>query len=105
MGGNQRVVAVRGRHIVVGVPGGLEAQLNLRALMGRRASIRGTVLRARPLPEKIELATAFASEVLPGFGTGQLDPVIDRIFRAEEAADAHAHMEANENFGKILLRW
>jgi NADPH2:quinone reductase len=103
--GNQRVVAVRGRHVVVGVPGGLEAELNLRVLMGRRASIRGTVLRARPLPEKIELANAFAAEVLPGFGTGELDPVIDRIFPAEEAADAHARMEANENFGKILLEW
>jgi NADPH2:quinone reductase len=103
--GNQRVVAVRGRHVVVGVPGGLEAVLNLRALMGRRASIRGTVLRARPLPEKIELAVAFADEVLPGFSTGELDPVIDRVFPAEEAADAHARMEANENFGKILLEW
>ena len=103
--GNQRVVAGRGRHIVVGVPGGAEAVLNLRALMGRRASIRGTVLRARPLPEKIELARAFATEVLPGFGTGELDPVIDRMVPASEAAEAHARMEANENFGKILLEW
>jgi len=103
--GNQRVVAVRGRHIVVGVPGGAEAVLSLRALMGRRASIRGTLLRARQLPEKIELARAFAEHVLPGFDTGELDPVIDRVFPAEEVADAHACMEANENFGKILLQW
>jgi NADPH2:quinone reductase len=103
--GNQRVVAARGRHIVVGVPGGAEAGINLRLLMGKRASIRGTVLRARPLPEKIELAEAFARDVLPGFGDGALAPVIDRIFPAAEAADAHAYMEANENFGKILLEW
>jgi putative PIG3 family NAD(P)H quinone oxidoreductase len=103
--GNQKVVAVRGRHIVVGVPGGAEATLNLRVLMGRRASIRGTVLRARPLPEKVELARAFAVEVLPGFDTGELAPVIDRIFPAAEAANAHAYMEDNQNFGKILLEW
>lgn len=105
LAGNQRVVAVRGRHIVVGVPGGMEAVLNLRALMGRRASIRGTVLRARPLEEKVELARAFAGRVLPGFATGELEPVVDRRFPAEQAADAHAYMEANENFGKILLEW
>lgn len=103
--GNQKVVAVRGRHIVVGVPAGAEATLSLRVLMGKRASIRGTVLRARPLPEKVELAHAFVRDVLPGFGDGTLHPVIDRVFPAAEAAHAHAWMEANENFGKILLEW
>ena len=105
LSGNQRVVAVRGRHIVVGVPGGTEAGLNLRTLMGRRASIRGTVLRARPLQEKVELAGAFSEHVLPGFSSGELDPVVDKVFGAEEAAEAHAHVEANRNFGKVLLEW
>ncbi len=105
LAGNQRAVAVRGRHIVVGVPGGMEGTLNLRALMGRRASIRGTVLRARPLPEKVELARSFCEHVLPGFASGELDPVVDRVFPAERAAEAHGYMEANENFGKILLEW
>jgi NADPH:quinone reductase-like Zn-dependent oxidoreductase len=103
--GNQRVVAERGRHIVVGVPGGSEATISLRLLMGRRASIRGTVLRARPLPEKEALARAFAAEVLPGFAAGELRPVIDRTFPAAGAAAAHAYMEENRNFGKILLEW
>ena len=103
--GNQRVVAERGRHIVVGVPGGSEATISLRLLMVRRASIRGTVLRARPLPEKEALARAFAAEVLPGFAAGELRPVIDRTFPAAGAAAAHAYMEENRNFGKILLEW
>ena len=103
--GNQRVVAVRGRHIVVGVPGGAEAVISLRGLMGRRASIRGTVLRARPLGEKIELARSFAEHVVDGFDTGDLGPVIDRIVPAAGAAEAHAYMESNANFGKILLEW
>jgi NADPH:quinone reductase len=103
--GNQRVIAQRGRHIVVGVPGGSDATISLRTLMGRRASIRGTVLRARPLPEKEALAEAFTREVLPGFAAGELRPVIDRSFPAEEAREAHRYMEENRNFGKILLAW
>ena len=73
--------------------------------MGRRASIRGTVLRARPLAEKRALAEAFTRDVLPGFTSGQLQPVIDRVYPAREVADAHRLMEANESFGKILLEW
>jgi putative PIG3 family NAD(P)H quinone oxidoreductase len=103
--GNQKVVAERGRHIVVGVPGGSDAQLSLRALMGRRASIRGTVLRARSLDEKRALTEAFAREVLPGFASGELAPVIDRVYPAIQVAEAHRRMESNESFGKILLEW
>lgn len=105
LAGNQRVIAERGRHIVVGVPAGAEATLDLRGLMGRRASIRGTVLRARPLAEKEALARAFTRDVLPGFAAGELRPVIDRTFPAAEAAEAHRYMEENRNFGKILLEW
>jgi len=103
--GNQRVVARGGRHIVVGVPSGPKAQVDLRALMARRASMRGTVLRARPVGEKAALARAFAEQVLPGFAAGELRPVIDRVLPAVEAAEAHRLMERNENFGKILLKW
>ena len=105
LAGNQRVLARRGRHIVVGVPGGAAAEIDLRALMVRRASIRGTVLRARPTVEKAELAWAFRTEVLPGFESSELSAVIDRVFAAADAAEAHRHMEANRNFGKILLEW
>jgi len=105
LAGNQRVVAERGRHIVVGVPAGAEATISLRALMGRRASIRGTVLRARPVAEKAAVARAFERDVLPGFATGELVPVIDRVFPADAVAEAHARMEANESFGKILMEW
>lgn len=103
--GNQRVVAERGRHIVVGVPGGSSATIDLRALMGKRASVRGTVLRARPLAEKESLALAFTREVLPGFDAGELRPVVDRVLPAEEAAAAHRILEENRNFGKVLLAW
>ena len=91
--------------MVVGVPGGPEAQINLRALMARRGSIRGTVLRARPLGEKTELARAFVERVSPLFEQGIVRPVIDRILSPEEAGEAHRHVAENRNFGKVMLKW
>ena len=105
MVGNQRVVAPRGRHIVVGVPGGAAAQVDLRAMMGRRVTLKGTVLRARSVEEKTFLAETFEERLLPFFSSGELKPVIDRVFPPEEAAAAHKVMESNENFGKLLLSW
>ena len=105
MEGNQKVIARRGRHIVVGVPGGATAQINLRAMMLRRVTLRGTVLRARPVEEKALLTTAFEDRLLPFFGFGEMKPVIDRVFSPEDATAAHDVMAANENFGKLLLGW
>jgi NADPH:quinone reductase len=93
------------RWIVVGIPSGREARIDLRGLMSRRASIRGTMLRSRPPEEKAELARAFEDTVLNGFEQGALRTVIDRVFAADEVVQAHRHMEANRNFGKILLDW
>lgn len=105
LSGNQRVLARRGRHIVVGVPGGPRTEIDLRLLMMKRGSIRGTVLRARPVEEKAALARAFEDSVLPLLSSGEVRPVVDRVLPAQEAAEAHRLMEANVNFGKILLRW
>ena len=105
LAGNQAAIATGGRHVVVGVPGGVEAAIDLRLLMVRRAQMIGTVLRARPVEEKAALAREFEDEVLPGFADGSLRPVVDGIFSVDEAADAHRRMEANRNFGKIMLDW
>jgi putative PIG3 family NAD(P)H quinone oxidoreductase len=102
---NQQVLARRGRHIVVGVPGGPRAEIDLRTLMVKRASIRGTVLRARPHEEKARLARAFEEQVMPGFASGALRPVVDRVFGPSQAAEAHRLLEASETFGKVLLEW
>lgn len=102
---NQAAIAVGGRHVVVGVPGGSRARIDLRSLMARRARLFGTVLRARGVREKADLAREFTESVLSGFVDGTLAPAIDRIFPATRAADAHRRMEANENFGKIVLEW
>ncbi len=105
MEGNQRVIALRGRHILVGVPGGVTAQIDLRAMMLRRVTLRGTVLRARPVEEKAILTRAFEDRLLSFFSIGELKPVIHRVFAPDEAAEAHEVMASNENFGKLLIRW
>lgn len=105
LAGNQGVLAARGRHIVVGVPGGGAGTLDLRSLMARRGTLRGTILRARPLGEKIELAREFEARVLPLFDSGRLKPVIDRVLAPEEAPEAHRALEENETFGKVVIRW
>jgi putative PIG3 family NAD(P)H quinone oxidoreductase len=105
LAGNQRVLAPRGRHVVVGVSGGPRSEVDLRMLMARRGSIRGTVLRARTRGEKAALASRFTEEVVPRFADGSLRPVVDRVVPAAEAAEAHRLVEANATFGKVLLAW
>lgn len=92
-----------GTIVQVGLLGGGEASITLRRLMSKRARLVGTVLRARPLEEKIALSRRFAAEILPLFETRSLRPVIDRRFSMNDVAEAHRYMESNANFGKILL--
>jgi NADPH:quinone reductase len=89
----------------VGTMAGGRGDLDLRKLMGKRARIVGTVLRARPLEEKIALARDFARSMLPHFESGELQPVVDGVFRFDEIAEAHHRMETNVSSGKILLVW
>jgi NADPH:quinone reductase-like Zn-dependent oxidoreductase len=105
LAGNQRVLAERGRQIVVGVPSGAKAEIDLRLLMGKRALIKGTVLRARPLEEKISLARDFEHRVCPLFAARRMVPVVDRTFKPDEAPEAHRFLQENRNFGKVLLVW
>ena len=100
---NVASIALKGRIVQVGVMGGGKVEFNLGALMPKRASLTGTVLRARPLEEKIALAQRFSAEMLPLFDSGQMKPVIDRRHSLDQIADAHRHMEANANVGKILI--
>jgi NADPH:quinone reductase-like Zn-dependent oxidoreductase len=102
---NLEVLAPRGRMVAVGLTGGSKAELDMGIVMRKRLTIVGTVLRARPLEEKIAVARDISSHVVPAFETGQLSPVIDRIVSFDDIADAHRAMENNETFGKILLAW
>ena len=101
---NVEVLAVRGRIVLVGTMSGSKVEADLGALMRKRATVVGTVLRSRPIEEKIALVQTFARTMLPLLAAGRLNPVVDRVVSLEEAASAHASMERNENFGKIVLR-
>jgi NADPH:quinone reductase len=73
--------------------------------MGKRLQIRGTVLRARSLEEKIQVTQAFASEVVPLLAAGILRPNIDSKFKMTDVGKAHQRLESNETFGKVVLEW
>lgn len=96
-------LATRGRMILVGTMGGNQVQADLGLLMRKRLRLLGTVLRSRPLEEKIAVTQAFLRRGLPLLAAGTVSPVIERAFPLSEAAAAHAFMEANRHFGKILL--
>lgn len=100
---NLAALATRGRMICVGITGGATASVDLRMVMGKRLRIIGTVLRARPAPEKAAAVTRFASHVLPLVRCGILKPVVDSTFKLEEVAAAHRRIESNETFGKVVL--
>jgi NADPH:quinone reductase len=105
LAGNLRVLAKRGRIVLVGLTAGAVSELNMGVVLRKRLTIVGTVLRARPLEEKISLAREFEERVVPLFEGGRLEPVVDRVFSFEEIRAAHDLMESNATFGKIVLRW
>ena len=100
---NIAALAVKGRIIQVGVMAGKPLPFNVGLLLGKRASITGTVLRARPTEEKIAISRQFAAEMLPLFTTGAMKPVVDSVYPLEKIADAHVHMATNANVGKIVV--
>lgn len=102
---NVSSLALKGRMVIVGSMGGARVeQMNIGLLSARRASVRGTLLRSRPLEEKAALVQAFNDRVLPLFANETLVPVVDRVYPLDEVSEAHAYMESNANFGKIVLR-
>ncbi len=101
--GDLACLAPRGRIMVVGTVGGPHAQLDLTLLMAKRAELRGTVLRARPLEEKILLARDLERHIAPLMATGALRPVIDCVMPLSEAGEAHRRIQANTTFGKVVL--
>jgi putative PIG3 family NAD(P)H quinone oxidoreductase len=95
--------ALKGRIMLVGAMGGAQASLDVRRVLGKRLTLRGTVLRARPLAEKAEVTRAFEHDVVPWIADGRARACIDSIFPLERIADAHRRMESNASFGKVVL--
>jgi NADPH:quinone reductase-like Zn-dependent oxidoreductase len=100
---NLACAAGRARIVIVGLVAGARGDIDLGAILRKRLTVIGTVLRARALAEKIEVTTTFAREIVPRVARGELRPVIDRVLPLEKSAEAHAYVESNEGFGKVVL--
>jgi len=100
---NLAALAPGGRLVVVGTMGGPKAQVDLSVLMRKRAEVVGTVLRPRPLEEKIRATRLFAKDALPLLAAGTVRPVVDAALPMERAREAHERMERNDSFGKLVL--
>jgi putative PIG3 family NAD(P)H quinone oxidoreductase len=100
---NVAALATEGRLVVIGLQGGTKAEIDLNALMRKRAAVVGTTLRARPVGEKTTICAAVVEHVWPLVAEGTIRPVVGRTFPLAEAAAAHRLMESGESTGKILL--
>ncbi|MEU7803010.1 NAD(P)H-quinone oxidoreductase [Micromonospora arborensis] len=103
LGRNVSALATGGRLVTIGLQGGRTAELDLGALLTKRASIAATSLRSRPHAEKAKIVQGVRDEVWPLIEAGMIRPVVDRRLPMTEAAQAHRLVESNDHFGKVLL--
>jgi len=94
-----------GRLVIISVQGGVQSQIDAGAVLRRRLTITGSTLRPRSVQFKTAIARALRETVWPWIASGQVKPVIHRVFPAEQAAQAHALMESNQHIGKLVLAW
>ena len=101
---NLSILKTKGRLLQVGLIGGATTEINLGTVMRNRLKIIGSVMRPQSIAEKIAITQRFVERWLPELKRGTLQPIIDTVFPLAEARQAHEYMEANRNFGKILLK-
>lgn len=98
-------LALRGRIVVVGVPAGQDATVDLRALMHKRASVVGTVLRSRPVSERALALRSFERQVLPSMAAGRFEIKVSQVFASNRAAEAFDAVERAGRIGKVLIEF
>lgn len=99
-----KLLAPKGRLIHIATVGGAQVTADLRVIMQKRLVVTGSTLRPRSVEEKTALRDQIEQQVWPLIEDGKLQPVIDRVFPLEEAAEAHRRMQSSAHIGKILLR-
>lgn len=100
---NVKALAVNGRLVIIGMQGGVKAELNIAALLQKCAAVIATSLRGRPAGERATIVAAVREHVWPLIESGQVKPIVHRTFPLAQAADAHRELEAGTNIGKVLL--
>lgn len=101
---NLSVLRTKGRLLQLGLIGGSATEINLNTMMRKRLQLIGSVLRTRSIDEKIGVTQRFMDRWLPELKRGRIRPIIDSVFPLTQAQQAHEYMEANRNFGKIILK-
>jgi putative PIG3 family NAD(P)H quinone oxidoreductase len=101
---NLQALAMWGRMVFLATMGGVQANVNIGLLMGKRISMRGVTMRTRTLKEKLAVTHRFAEGVLPLLSNGRVRPVIEQVYPLEEIGEAHKVMGENKNFGKLVVR-
>ncbi|WP_417594936.1 NAD(P)H-quinone oxidoreductase [Parasphingorhabdus sp.] len=100
---NLKCLKEDGRHVTIAVQGGVQATINMAHLMMKRLMMTGSTLRPQSAERKALLADELHRYVWPDVEAGKLKPVMDESFALADAAKAHAHMEAGNHIGKIVL--
>jgi putative PIG3 family NAD(P)H quinone oxidoreductase len=100
---NVTALATNGRLVIIGMQGGIAAELNLAALLGKRASVTATSLRARPVSEKTDIVSETIRNVVPMVEAGAVRPIVHATFDIADVADAHRMLESSEHIGKLIL--
>jgi putative PIG3 family NAD(P)H quinone oxidoreductase len=101
---NINLLNLKGRLVFISTLSGSQANIDLRHLMGKRLRLVGSVLRSRPLAEKIEINQRFLAQFWDKLVAGTIYPVIDSVYPIQQAGLAHEYMRQNKNIGKIILK-
>jgi putative PIG3 family NAD(P)H quinone oxidoreductase len=101
---NVAAMSTQGRLAIIGMQGGTKGELDVAALMAKRGAVVATTLRARPPGEKAAICRAVEQHVWPLVATGEVKPILGAELTLDDAAKAHALMDAGDHTGKILLR-
>jgi putative PIG3 family NAD(P)H quinone oxidoreductase len=103
LGRNVDALTTCGRLVVIGLQGGLRAELDLGMLLAKRGSVAATSLRRRTPREKAAVVADVVANVWPAIEAGEVRPVIDRVLPLHDAAVAHRVVTASEHVGKVVL--
>ena len=103
LGRNVTALATAGRLVIIGMQGGAKGELDINALLRKRASVTATSLRGRPVAEKAAICCGVVENVWPLVASGAIRPIVEATMPLEEAGRAHELMEAGGHSGKFLL--
>lgn len=100
---NVESLADGGRLVIIGMQGGIKAELNIATLLRKRGSVIATALRSRSLEQKAAIVAAVREHVWPLVESGRVRPIVHATYPLDDVASAHEEMESSRHIGKILL--